>query len=154
MFIKINTNSTEYPYSLSKLLMDYPNTSFPEINSLYQNDELLKAFNVFRVIDQPIPEYNKTTQTYVEIEPEFVNSLWCRKWLIKELSDLEKSEIRRNEAQTVISQRNALLASSDWTQLSDVSIDKEAWSSYRQKLRDISNQADYPFNVQWPSAPL
>lgn len=154
MFIKINTNSTEYPYSLSKLLMDYPNTSFPEINILYQNDELLKDFNVFRVIDQPIPEYNKTTQAYIEIEPQLINSLWCRQWLIKELSDSEKLEIRRNEEQTVISQRNALLASSDWTQLSDVSIDKEAWAFYRQQLRDISDQPEYPFNVQWPSAPL
>ena len=154
MFIKINTNSKEYPYSLSKLLTDYPNTSFPEMNILYQNDELLKAFNVFRVIAEPIPQYDKTIQTHVEIEPEFINSMWRRKWLIKELSDLEKLEIRRNEEQTVISQRNALLASSDWTQLSDVSIDKEAWSSYRQQLRDISNQSEYPFNVQWPSAPL
>ena len=154
MFIKINTNSKEYPYSLSKLLMDYPNTSFPEMNILYENDELLKAFNVFRVIAEPIPQYDKTIQTHVEIEPEFINSMWRRKWLIKELSDLEKLEIRRNEEQTVISQRNALLASSDWTQLSDVSIDKEAWSSYRQQLRDISNQSEYPFNVQWPSAPL
>jgi hypothetical protein len=154
MFIKINTNSTEYPYSLSKLLMDYPNTSFPEINILYQNDELLKDFNVFRVIDQPIPEYNKTTQAYIEIEPQLINSLWCRQWSIKELSDSEKLEIRRNEEQTVISQRNALLASSDWTQLSDVFIDKEAWAFYRQQLRDISDQPEYPFNLQWPSAPI
>jgi hypothetical protein len=134
--------------------MDYPNTSFPEINILYQNDELLKDFNVFRVIDQPIPEYNKTTQAYIEIEPQLINSLWCRQWSIKELSDSEKLEIRRNEEQTVISQRNALLASSDWTQLSDVFIDKEAWAFYRQQLRDISDQPEYPFNLQWPSAPI
>jgi hypothetical protein len=33
--------------------------------------------------------------------------------------------------------RNALLVQSDFSQLSDVIVDKEAWSAYRQELRDF-----------------
>jgi hypothetical protein len=45
------------------------------------------------------------------------------------------------------------LESSDWTQLPDVPIStKEAWATYRQALRDITNQAD-PFNITWPTPP-
>lgn len=36
----------------------------------------------------------------------------------------------------VRSLRNRLLSESDWTQLADVSVDSEAWATYRQELRD------------------
>jgi predicted N-acyltransferase len=32
--------------------------------------------------------------------------------------------------------RDALLMASDFSQLSDVTVDKEAWAAYRQELRD------------------
>jgi len=49
--------------------------------------------------------------------------------------------------------RNEILASLDWTQLSDVPLNtKEAWASYRQQLRDITLQPD-PFNITWPMPP-
>lgn len=50
-------------------------------------------------------------------------------------------------------ERDELLSKSDWTQLPDVSnVDKTAWATYRQQLRDITTQAD-PFNITWPSTP-
>lgn len=53
----------------------------------------------------------------------------------------------------VRSQRNALLSSSDWTQLPDVPLDtKEAWAAYRQALRDVTLQPD-PFAISWPATP-
>ena len=49
--------------------------------------------------------------------------------------------------------RKLLLKESDWTQLPDVPIPtKEAWTTYRQALRDITQQAD-PFNITWPTPP-
>ena len=39
--------------------------------------------------------------------------------------------------------RNAELIRTDWTQLSDAPVDKEAWATYRQGLRDLpSSNAD------------
>lgn len=53
----------------------------------------------------------------------------------------------------VRAQRNALLKQSDWTQLPDVPLaTKEAWATYRQALRDITNQPD-PLNIVWPVPP-
>lgn len=33
--------------------------------------------------------------------------------------------------------RNALLAASDWTQTLDAPVDRDAWATYRQALRDF-----------------
>lgn len=52
----------------------------------------------------------------------------------------------------VRAERNAKLAASDWTQLPDAPVDHAAWATYRQELRDVTNQSD-PFNIQWPVAP-
>ena len=50
--------------------------------------------------------------------------------------------------------REKLLKSSDWTQLPDVPLlTKNLWSIYRQQLRDITLQENYPFNVTWPTPP-
>lgn len=50
-------------------------------------------------------------------------------------------------------ERNVLLSECDWTQVADAPVDKLAWATYRQSLRDITLQSD-PFNIVWPSAPV
>jgi hypothetical protein len=46
--------------------------------------------------------------------------------------------------------RNRLLAESDWTQTSDAPVDRQAWATYRQQLRDFpatwtpSDTANFP----------
>lgn len=52
----------------------------------------------------------------------------------------------------VRSKRTSLLAATDYTQLADVTVDKNAWSIYRQALRDITDQDD-PYNIIWPTKP-
>jgi hypothetical protein len=49
--------------------------------------------------------------------------------------------------------RNKLLSASDWTQVADAPVDKSAWATYRQALRDISAQAGFPATVVWPTQP-
>lgn len=50
-------------------------------------------------------------------------------------------------------ERGNRLIASDWTQLPDVPLaTKEVWASYRQALRDITEQPD-PFNITWPAVP-
>jgi hypothetical protein len=50
--------------------------------------------------------------------------------------------------------RNKLLSASDWTQVADAPVDKAAWATYRQELRDISAQAGFPATVVWPTQPV
>jgi hypothetical protein len=76
---------------------------------------------------------------------------------IKELTDDELEKERGFEtdfqAQRVRTQRTLTLQSTDWTQLADSPVDKEAWASYRQALRDIPNQDGFPWEVTWPFQP-
>lgn len=57
------------------------------------------------------------------------------------------------KAAEVRGQRNALLAQSDWTQVADAPVDQAVWATYRQELRDITQQSGFPNNVIWPTKP-
>lgn len=50
-------------------------------------------------------------------------------------------------------QRNILLQQTDWTQVLDTQVDRNAWANYRQALRDLPEQAGFPHNIIWPTAP-
>lgn len=50
-------------------------------------------------------------------------------------------------------ERNSKLADCDWTQIADATTDKGAWKVYRQQLRDITLQEDFPLSVRWPEKP-
>ena len=50
-------------------------------------------------------------------------------------------------------QRNLLLGQCDWTQVPDAPVDKSAWATYRQELRDVPQQSGFPDNVIWPEEP-
>ena len=63
----------------------------------------------------------------------------------------------QNPEQWVIvrGKRKGRLKSCDWTVLPDVPMatgKKEEWETYRQALRDITDQPD-PFNITWPTPP-
>ena len=52
--------------------------------------------------------------------------------------------------------RNNLLAASDWTELPSCGlpdVKKQAWAPYRQALRDVPQQAGFPWEVTWPVKP-
>jgi hypothetical protein len=56
-------------------------------------------------------------------------------------------------ASQIRAERDKLLVQTDWTQLADSPVDKEAWATYRQALRDIPQQDGFPTNVVWPAMP-
>ncbi len=57
-------------------------------------------------------------------------------------------------AQLARDKRDYILAQSDWTQLPDVPLEaKAAWATYRQALRDVTDQPGFPENVIWPERP-
>tara|TARA_R100001163_G_scaffold40332_1_gene30614 strand:- start:3539 stop:3844 length:306 start_codon:yes stop_codon:yes gene_type:complete len=50
-------------------------------------------------------------------------------------------------------ERNAKLASSDWTQSRDVTLSNDAeWKAYREALRRLPETTD-PANPEWPKEP-
>ena len=57
------------------------------------------------------------------------------------------------QAKNVRTSRNQLLKDCDWTQLADSTANKEAWATYRQALRDVTEQEGFPWTITWPDAP-
>ena len=57
------------------------------------------------------------------------------------------------QAKSVRTSRNDKLKDCDWTQITDATVDKTAWATYRQALRDITAQAGFPWTITWPDAP-
>jgi hypothetical protein len=49
--------------------------------------------------------------------------------------------------------RNGELARTDWTQVSDAPVDKEAWATYRQALRDLPSSNADPRQIELPAQP-
>ncbi len=60
-----------------------------------------------------------------------------------------------NDVNLMLSERHNLLVDSDWTQLPDSPLtdtDKQAWAIYRQQLRDLPANPNWP-NVEFPDPP-
>lgn len=67
--------------------------------------------------------------------------------------DAAGQEDKELAATTAREYRNQLLADSDNEMVSDRPSNKTAWKKYRQALRDISKQAGFPFQIDWPEVP-
>ena len=66
---------------------------------------------------------------------------------------VEDIPMTADEART---QRDKLLAATDWTQGLDAPIDaatREAYRAYRQALRDLPEQEGFPDTITWPELP-
>jgi hypothetical protein len=64
-----------------------------------------------------------------------------------------KAQKDAEQAKSVRDTRNQKLKDTDWTQVADAPVDKAAWATYRQSLRDITSQAGFPWTVNWPTQP-
>jgi hypothetical protein len=74
----------------------------------------------------------------------------------KTAAENEAAYIAQRDAEQAVgvrSQRDTKLASCDWTQVADAPVDKAAWATYRQALRDVPSQAGFPWEVIWPTTP-
>jgi hypothetical protein len=138
----------KYPYSIGELRRDQPNTSFPR----NPDDALLAEWNVFPVRPTDYPQVDHT-KNVTEGTPALQNGAWVQVWNITDATAEEVEQRTEQKAASVRTERNALLAASDWTQLADSAADKAAWATYRQALRDITAQAEFPWGVQWPTQP-
>jgi len=103
-----------------------------------------------RLVKDQLPEYDSLTQYIVRVTPVPDEQDYVE-YQIKDIvyTDEELTEMTKTE-------RNNKLAKSDWTQLPDVSLSEEKvqqWRVYRQDLRDITEQSEYPKNINWPVKP-
>lgn len=59
----------------------------------------------------------------------------------------------QEQAKSVRATRGEKLKETDWTQVADAPVDKAAWATYRQALRDVTVQVGFPWTVEWPTQP-
>lgn len=151
MFVKIqNNNVVQYPYTLEQMRQDYADTSFPKNISV----ALRESFGVFDVEYEVSPEIDIITQRLVtSTTPQLIDGRWILTKTVEQQTPEQMAINTANKAEQVRSHRNKLLASSDWTQLPDSPVNHEAWSAYRQLLRDVTIQEGFPWSVIWPEQP-
>ena len=145
-YIQVQGNNiVKYPVYEQDIKNLFPNTSFTI--PFVPPDEFVE------VVDTPQPEIG-VFEKVVELSPIFVDGSWIRQWEVQSISDEEKLILTTNKEIMVRNDRNRRLAVTDWTQLPDVSSTiKNNWLSYRQSLRDITDQPDFPWNITWPTEP-
>ena len=146
MYVKA-TNGTidQYPYTVGNLRRDNPKVSFPRNIPA----ETLAEYGMYlvTVLDRP-----KATNYQVVVQdttPTLIEGVWTLGWTIRDKTQDEINELSQGER----SKRNSLLSRSDWTQVVDAPVDKVAWANYRQALRDVPNQSDFPLDITWPTEP-
>jgi hypothetical protein len=103
--------------------------------------------------------YSSFPQDIIEItkerHAEFLNGMNMQN---KELVLSESNLVLQDRVvvitwEQIRSKRNNLLALSDYTQMADWPGDKEAWATYRQALRDLTQTYTNAADVVWPSKP-
>ena len=139
MYAKIINNIViKFPYTLGDLHVENYDTSFPASPTV----DLLSEFNVFKIVETPAPTIDSKTHRQSKSIQQ-VDEVWTQVWVSIELpEDVAAANVR--------SYRDRLLTETDWTQVADAPVNKEAWATYRQALRDVSLQESFPWSVKWP----
>jgi len=125
----------------------FPNISFPASGP---DDSFLTAHGALKV--SVFKEHNRETQKLVSVFPYIEDNI-AYTVIVADKTEEEIEADKQSKAAKVRAQRNKLLSDSDWTQILDAPVDRNAWAAYRQKLRDITYQAEFPNNVLWPKNP-
>lgn len=90
--------------------------------------------------------------TVMSCQEELINQVWIA------VKDGELGEIKPLPKERLINiykdKRDKLLESSDWSQLADVDVKvQQKWAEYRNKLRDMTNSANFPDDWTFPKEP-
>lgn len=138
----------------------FPNTSMPQQLS----EELLNDFGADVVFEGPQASGGTVYQYSQRDGVEQIDGKWYTKYILgpvfadgettaAEQEAAYKAVKDAEQAKSVRDQRNTKLKDSDWTQVADAPVDKTAWATYRQALRDITTQEGFPWTIDWPVNP-
>jgi hypothetical protein len=118
-------------------------------------DDVLEALGADVVFEGPQAQPTRYQVAFRD-GVEQVDGKWYTKYSVADLDSEGIAAKDATQAESVRSQRTQALKDSDWTQLDDTPFDnakKMAWANYRQALRDIPDQAGFPWDIQWPTQP-
>ena len=126
----------------------FPNTGFP----VQLTEDIINDFGGDVVFEGPQAQPTRYQVAFRD-GVEQVNGKWFTKYSVADMDAEAIAATDAAQAKSVREQRTEKLKSSDWTQVADAPVDKAAWATYRQALRDITAQAGFPWDIEWPVAP-
>lgn len=126
----------------------YPGYQFPDSGP----DSLWLAERSLRLVNTSLP-HDPATQRLDTVLPYITDNI-VYNVVVTQMSEYEIQLATEAQATVIREKRNQLLLASDWTQLLDSPVDQTVWASYRQQLRDISLQENFPWVVTWPEPPF
>lgn len=122
-----------------------------------ENNKFEVAFYDLDTVEQHSrTEQDGTTHTFYSVKKyliELVNINHIEDNYNNLLALARNKEIEKLSSE-IRAKRDKLLADTDWTQVNDNALSnakKEAYRVYRQALRDITEQANFPYNVVFPT---
>jgi len=156
--------------SQGQIRRDNPNMSLPRV----WNANVCEVLGIDPVLAAPKPDitgdfpYRIVVRDGVETD---ANGNWVYAWvetdMFSEYTDEDgvvhtkaeqetayQTKLDDEAAERVRSERDRLLAETDWTGLSDVTMSAEM-TTYRQALRDITAHENFPYleDADWPTKP-
>lgn len=143
----VNNEITAYPYTIQQFREENKQTSLPHDIS----EEFLAEHGVFRVYESPWPG-NIDAGLYRIWQDAPVKKEDGR-WYMKYNSGPWPEDVA---IANMRNRRNGMIKDTDWRAYPDspgTAEERQAWLDYRQALRDITNQAGFPFNIVWPAIP-
>jgi hypothetical protein len=158
MFAEVKNGAVvTFPYDYDTLVQKNPHTKFAQTDllSMYSGTEAnLNGHELVRVAELDAPTFDKQTQKLVQdLAPTLVNSVWSLGWAVQALSQAEQDAQNTAQAKSVRSTRDTKLKDTDWTQITDATVNKTVWATYRQALRDVPTQSGFPWTITWPTQP-
>lgn len=149
----VNKNTSQVYKLHSEIRKDFKNVSMPPV----LDDSILSAFDILPVTRTAAPQVDHTKNVSEGI-PVLVDGTWTQVWAVTDASTQDIEDRNEQAAQSVRSQRDNLLASTDWlvikAQETGVAMD-QVWATYRQALRDITSHPNFPYltDADWPAKP-
>ena len=148
-----------------ELIAANKNMSMPKV----WGEDVHKALGVDVVFETPQPDlsgnYKKIIRDGVE---QNAKDQWVQKWVEQDMfaattvdgvtttkaehEAAYQATLDADAAAKARKIRDDLLIETDWLGLSDVTM-SSAWATYRQALRDVPEQDDFPHTITWPDKP-
>ena len=151
LFIRLEDGVPDgYPISETNFRLLFPDTSFPSHFTADLVEPL--GYGIYEISDHP--ESPGRYEKNIEVKPiRCEHGIWKQTWGVIPMSDAEKEAIDAAKAKEIRSERDWKLAACDWTQVADAPVNKAAWATYRQALRNMPEQEGFPWSVEWPRRP-
>ena len=141
------TGAVMYEGEYRQYLKDNNGPSYDQLNP-----EVMEALGIDPVLEGPQASPTRYQVAYRDGVQQ-IDGQWFTKYSVSDLDAEAIAAKDAEQAKSVREQRNTKLSESDWTQVADAPVDKTAWATYRQALRDVTSQAGFPWTIEWPTQP-